>query len=81
VDRVDNAYYYAHLVCVRRSKELLGDPVGTPQQDTTASAVPSGPTITTVRGTRTTTQAVASSDGAGDQTAAPSNGDAESSQQ
>jgi cell wall-associated NlpC family hydrolase len=84
VDRVDNAYYYAHLVCVRRSKELLGDPVGTPQQDLTASASPSaptGPTITTVRGTRTTTQAVASNDGASDQTAAPSNGDAESSQQ
>lgn len=84
VDRVDNAYYYAHLVCVRRSKELLGDPVGTPQQDLTASASPSaptGPTITTVRGTKTTQQAVASSDGASDQTAAPSNGDAESSQQ
>ena len=39
VDRVDTAYYAQHLVCVRRSRELLGDaPAPGPAQ--TASSAP-----------------------------------------
>ncbi|MBV9851625.1 MAG: C40 family peptidase [Armatimonadetes bacterium] len=38
IDRVDNAYYSRHLVCVRRSQELVGEPVPTGDFRQTASA-------------------------------------------
>ena len=38
IDRVDNAYYSKHLVCVRRSHELLGEPVPAGDFRETASA-------------------------------------------
>jgi len=43
IDRVDNAYYSAHLVAVRRSPQLLNEPAmpGTGIQPTFASAPPS----------------------------------------
>ncbi len=38
IDRVDGAYYAAHLVCVRRSRELLGDlPAPGPTSQTASS--------------------------------------------
>ena len=38
IDRVDNAYYSKHLVCVRRSQELLGEPVAPGDLRETASS-------------------------------------------
>ena len=38
IDRVDNAYYSGHLVCVRRSQQLLGEPVAPGDFRQTASA-------------------------------------------
>ncbi len=38
IDRVDGAYYAAHLVCVRRSHELVGDAPGGTASAPTASA-------------------------------------------
>ena len=38
IDRVDGAYYAQHLVCVRRSRELLGDMPAPGQVSQTASA-------------------------------------------
>ncbi|BDI29353.1 hypothetical protein CCAX7_14040 [Capsulimonas corticalis] len=37
IDRVDNKYYASHLVAVRRSKELLGEPASPPSSQLTAS--------------------------------------------
>ena len=42
IDRVDGAYYAEHLVCVRRSRELVGDlPAPGPSAQTASSASPS----------------------------------------
>ena len=39
IDRVDGAYYAAHLVCVRRSRELVGEaPTAAPAPSASASA-------------------------------------------
>ena len=44
IDRVDTAYYAQHLVCVRRSRELLGDAPapGPVAQTASASSAPGG---------------------------------------
>ena len=47
IDRVDASYYAQHLVCVRRSRELLGD---TPAPGPAAQTASSGPTSNSAAG-------------------------------
>jgi len=62
IDRVDNAYYYSHLVAVRRSQELLGDVPTTPnlQASNPYSALPNRPSITTISGSKVSQTPLAS---------------------
>jgi cell wall-associated NlpC family hydrolase len=88
IDRVDNAYYYSHLVCVRRSPELMQDasnpstgaqPNPDPNAADTTPTPESGPAIETIRGTvRTMTRPTINDDAGSTSTAA---NDVESSQE
>jgi len=61
IDRVDNAYYYGHLVAVRRSQELLGDVPTTPNlQANNPNVASNTPSITTISGSKVSQTPLAS---------------------